>query len=129
MERAAEIRRFTKPGRPVSLSKVREYASVAARWEGQRRLMARGVSTPSQDEQFLTLTAMLRGLVAELDLPVICTEVNGGPDGVVGCTDRSGFLSKDPARILYDNWSQAYLDPDPTNENLLRKSRGLKGRS
>jgi hypothetical protein len=121
MERAAEIRGFTKPSRPVALSKIREYARVAARWEEQRRVMARGVSTPAQDEQFLTLSAMLRGLIADMYLPVICTEQNANADGVVGITDRNGFLSKDPARILYDSWTEANLSPTPEKQHLLER--------
>jgi len=125
-QRAAEIRSFTKPQVPVSLDKVRQYADAAARWEDLRKIMARGSSTPAQDEQFLVLSEAVRSHAAELQLPVICTEGNANEDGIPGCSDRNGFLSKDPARILFDSWSEAYLDRPRDRQRMLNSRKGRR---
>ena len=104
-ERVAEIRSWTKPPRPVGLKRVAEYAALAANWE-EYRLKVHRDSLPADAERFLALTTALRPLVAELGLPLICTADDPG-EGVPGITDRNGFLSKDPARILCHPWPYA----------------------
>ncbi|MGA9358028.1 MAG: hypothetical protein WBW75_08450 [Mycobacterium sp.] len=104
-ERVAEIRSWTNPPRPVSLKKVAEYAALAASWE-EYRLRVHRDSLPADAERFLALTTALRPLVAELGLPLICTADDPG-EGVPGVTDRSGYLSMDPARILGAPWPYA----------------------
>lgn len=103
--RAAEIRSWTRPPRPVSLAKVADYATLAASWEDYRLKVHRD-ALAADAERFLALTAALRGAVGELGLPRICTADDPG-DGVPGITDRHGNLSGDPARILGDPWPYA----------------------
>lgn len=103
--RAAEIRSWTRPPRPVSLTKVAQYATLAASWEDYRLRVHRD-ALPADAERFLALTAALRASVAELGLPRICAADDPG-DGVPGITDRNGYLSGDPARILGDPWPYA----------------------
>jgi hypothetical protein len=105
IERAAEIRSWTKPPRPVSLDKVAKYARLAAVWE-DFRLKVHLHSLPADAERFVALTAALRPLVAQLGLPRVCTTDNPG-DGVPGVTDRNGYLIGDPARILRVLWPHA----------------------
>ena len=65
--RAAEIRAWTQPGRPVPLEKVASYAALAATWQ-QYRLKVHKDSLPADAERFLTLTTALRKHVAVLGL-------------------------------------------------------------
>jgi hypothetical protein len=103
--RAAEIRAWTQPGRPVPLEKVASYAALAATWQ-QYRLKVHKDSLPADAERFLTLTTALRKHVAVLGLKGTCTADNPG-DGVSGITDRNGYLIRDPARILGYPWPYA----------------------
>ena len=105
LERAAEIRSWTRPPRPVGLNRVAEYAKVAANWE-EYRLRVHLHSLPADAERFLALTTVLRPLVAELGLPRICTAEDPG-EGVPGITDRNGYLIGDPARLLNEGWVRA----------------------
>jgi hypothetical protein len=87
------------------LKRVADYAALAAAWE-QYRLKVHRDSLPADAERFLSLTTALRPLVAELGLTRICTADDPG-EGVPGITDRNGYLSGDPARILGDPWPYA----------------------
>jgi hypothetical protein len=104
-ERVAAIRSWTHPPRPVNLKMVADYATVAASWEDYRLKVYRE-PLAADAERFLALTTALRPLVAALGLPRICTADDPG-DGVPGITDRQGYLSGDPARILGDPWPYA----------------------
>jgi hypothetical protein len=66
-ERAAEIRAFTKPTRPVRLPTLARYAATAALFE-EYRLRVHRNPLPADDERFLALSAVMRGLVEELGL-------------------------------------------------------------
>jgi hypothetical protein len=103
--RAAEIRTWTKPGRPVNVERVAEYARVAATWE-LYRLKVHAGPLAADAERFVTLTTALRDLVCDLALPRVCT-IDSPGDGVPGITDRNGFLIGDPARIMSVPWAYA----------------------
>jgi hypothetical protein len=125
-ERAAEIRRFTsfhldKRGISFARPKLRRYAELAAEWEAMR--MRLHDSTPDDDDEFLALSAALRGIVAVLRLPLICTPENANGDGVAGITDRNGFLSGDSQRIVYDSWSDAAAAVRAAGSDRLRHAR------
>lgn len=103
VERAAEVRGWTRPGRPVSMNRLVSYGHVAALWEVYR-LRCRRSPVPADDRKFVELSATVRGLAADLGLTT-CTDATANADGVPGITDRNGFLPGDPARILYQTWS------------------------
>ncbi|AKK28707.1 hypothetical protein [Mycobacterium sp. EPa45] len=99
--RAAEIRLFTRPGHPVPTKTLSRYSQVAAAWETYRVKVQRDDCLGADAEKFVALTGEFRSLVDELGLPLICTAESASAEAVVGVTDRNGFLSKDPVRILF----------------------------
>jgi hypothetical protein len=104
-ERAASIRMFTVPGRHVGSAVVRQYASVAAKWE-RLRLLEHQDSVLADEEQFLALSAILQRLSVDLGLQT-CTVNGEGIAGVAGITDRRGFLPYDLGYLRGGTWHEA----------------------
>jgi hypothetical protein len=103
--RSNSIRHHLRGADPV---KVRQYATLAARWEELRLRIDRRQTTPGDDARYRELSAALRVLTAELGLKVV--SVDHG-DGVAGITDAAGFLPGDVQR-LFDgiDWRAAAED-------------------
>jgi hypothetical protein len=117
-ERAADIRRWTKPSNPVPLAVVVRYAKAAAIWERMRWRLYKSTPTPADDERFAALSGVLRDQLREMGYQI---KDVGEPEpaqlrrsdlrqqnlrrehAVTGITS-DGFLPGDPARLLDGDW-------------------------
>ncbi|MBX7433777.1 hypothetical protein JDV09_16915 [Mycobacterium sp. Y57] len=81
--------------------KLRDFAALAAAWEGLRLKLETPDAVPADAETFKVLSERMREFCARLKLPT-CSEQK--TDVVIGCTDSRGFIPGDPARIL-SHWT------------------------
>lgn len=89
-ERAAAIRDYLRNDHADS-KLVAKYAKVAARWEELRFAQRKGLTRPQDDDRLRELSRALQDLTARLGLGSTLTDANG-------------FLPRDPARIICNDW-------------------------
>lgn len=105
-ERVTAIRLFTIPVSHVGSGVVGEYATVAAQWE-RLRLLERQDSALADEEHFLELSAILQRLSKDLGLRTCHLNDGDTADGVLGITDRRGFLPDDMGYLRRGTWHES----------------------